>query len=982
MSTQSVRRLKERGGSGGKVAASIPSKTLIPVSENPSLFASGRKSIGKENPNPNPNSNPNPRSISRVSGPTQKPVTRPMVKMSGVENRSRSQPRGRSASPSDFTRVLSDMRKTRVASGNNFGRSEVSNGGSRVLEKTGLRGFNPKAGERSGVRDQSVIKERKFGSLGMNLSDEFRKEGNLCVNLVKQIANEAKIGSERRVLASNKGGSIMGMNLSNEFKKEDDLCLNLVKEIASEARFGSERRVVGNSKGGSCIDGRAQKGITLDENIVSKDSSRVGVSSERRGLELTGKGSGVKIASIVQNEEGSSGRVASKSASRLHEKLAYLEGKVKRIACDIKKTKEMLDMNNTDASKVILSDIQEKISGIEKAVGSVIADSNTHVTGTGSGVSGSFNNGEVIDSLCQTLLAEKKIELTDSEKMSVKGLNRQELEARLFPHHKLLRNRSLSTVSGNSVLESNSVSNLIEKSLNHIEDNSIQQQFLASLNNAQAEVICTKHGEVIMIDDVRETEEPQSSTAQGSYDTLSGMQSSEVDLEAHERIDEFYEQENKPAMVVEDEMEEDSVSQLVQIGRKTSTAGWFVSEGEAVLLAHDDGSCSFHDIVNSEEKAEYIPPPELSQNIWRDCWIVRALGSESCSAKYVVAASAGSTMESGFCAWDFYSKDVRAFHIEDNTSIARVPLSPLPDNITRKRNPLSGLRSNENRQWWYRPSGPLIVSTASCQNTVKVFDIRDGQQLMKWNVQKPVLSMDYSSPLQWRNREKVVVAEAEGGISLWDVSSLNSQALSSVSSSGRRISALHVNNTDAELGGGVRQRTSSSEAEGNDGVFCTSDSINIIDFRQPSGIGLKIPKIGVNVQSISSRGDSVFLGCNSVISASRKQVNSQVLQFSVRKQKIVNTYNLPESNAHSHHRALTQVWGNSDWVMAVSGQGLFVFNAQKDDELPAFVSNYNGPQNVREIIGPDDMYSPSFDYHSSQTLLISRDRPAMWRQLS
>lgn len=76
---------------------------------------------------------------------------------------------------------------------------------------------------------------------------------------------------------------------------------------------------------------------------------------------------------------------------------------------------------------------------------------------------------------------------------------------------------------------------------------------------------------------------------------------------------------------------------------------------------------------------------------------------------------------------------------------------------------------------------------------------------MKWNLQKPVLAMDYSSPVQWRNRGKVVIAETEG-LSLWDTSSQNSEALLSVSSSGRRISALHVNNTDAELGGGVRQR--------------------------------------------------------------------------------------------------------------------------------------------------------------------------------
>jgi hypothetical protein len=98
-----------------------------------------------------------------------------------------------------------------------------------------------------------------------------------------------------------------------------------------------------------------------------------------------------------------------------------------------------------------------------------------------------------------------------------------------------------------------------------------------------------------------------------------------------------------------------------------------------------------------------------------------------------------------------------------------------------------------------------MSSTASSQKVVKIHDIRDGEQIMKWEVQKPVIAMDYSSPLQWRNKGKVVVAEAET-ISVWDVNSLNPQSLLSVSLAGRKISALHVINTDAELGGGVRQR--------------------------------------------------------------------------------------------------------------------------------------------------------------------------------
>ena len=104
-------------------------------------------------------------------------------------------------------------------------------------------------------------------------------------------------------------------------------------------------------------------------------------------------------------------------------------------------------------------------------------------------------------------------------------------------------------------------------------------------------------------------------------------------------------------------------------------------------------------------------------------------------------------------------------------------------------------------------------------------------------------------------------------------------------------------------------------------------------------------------------------------------------QFSLRRQGLFNTYALPESNAHSHHAAITQVWGNSDFVMGVCGLGLYVFDALKDDALRVLNMDYSNPQSFREVIGPDDLYWPSFDYLGSRALLISRDRPAMWRHL-
>jgi hypothetical protein len=88
---------------------------------------------------------------------------------------------------------------------------------------------------------------------------------------------------------------------------------------------------------------------------------------------------------------------------------------------------------------------------------------------------------------------------------------------------------------------------------------------------------------------------------------------------------------------------------------------------------------------------------------------------------------------------------------------------------------------------------------------VTAYDIRDGDVVMQWEVNNPVMAMEHSSPLQWRSRGNVVIASSES-IGLWDVNSLNPQPLLSVTSSGKKVNCLHVNNTDAEVGGGVRQR--------------------------------------------------------------------------------------------------------------------------------------------------------------------------------
>ncbi|KAL5066897.1 hypothetical protein RYX36_017784 [Vicia faba] len=656
-------------------------------------------------------------------------------------------------------------------------------------------------------------------------------------------------------------------------------------------------------------------------------------------------------ARVEENSNNSNN--SSKYQSKLHEKLAFLEGKVKRIASDIKKTKEMLDLNNPDASKVILSDIQDKISGIEKAMVRVV-------------VSGDENSNKQVDIVDGVVNDVNGVECLRPIKANslVIGLNSDELEARLIPHHKLIRDRTLikdSSVKANVEIEENVRSS--------VDENSIALEFLATLEGTIG----------YPCDGIEREKSGSSNNQKCDIDML---------LEADEKLEEFDDQEKENIKntqeeegFVGDETDEAFNFKLNGIGNKIAAAGWFVSEGEAVLLAHEDATCSYYDIANSEEKSVYIPPPGVSPSIWRDCWLIRAQGSDGCSGRYVVAASAGNTMESGFCSWDFYTKEVKAFQLESGTSFSRTALRPLPNNI--RRNSTTTLLSAEASQWWYKPCGPLVISTCTSQRGMKVYDVRDGEQVMRWEVPKPVVTMEYSSPLQWRNRGKVVVAEAES-LSLWDVSSLSPQALVSVPFGGKKISALHVSNTDAELGGGVRKRVSSSEAEGNDGVFCTSDSINILDFRQASGIGLKIPKHGVNIQSIFSRGDSVFLGCTTSNPTGKKQPSSLIQQFSLRKQELFSTYAFPESNVHSHYAAVSQVWGNSDFVMGVCGLGLYVFDATKDDVASRVLNmdyDTNNGENFREVVGPDDLYWPSFDYMGSRSLLISRDRPAMWRHL-
>ncbi|XP_024983980.1 KIN14B-interacting protein At4g14310 [Cynara cardunculus var. scolymus] len=929
MSSSAVRRVKESGGGGGgaKVTTVPPTKTTrstTPVSER--FICRGGDSVNMSTGKENANSS-RPSSRIRAAAKTQKPIVPPMVRVDKEIGEPRAkwstncsaQPRGRSSSPSEFNRFTSDARKTRV--------SRVS------IDRN----------ERSVSAGRSTRVSDRVGQ--QNKGNEIRKESKpKPVNTQNPRVSTVspKSGRERDVVSR--------PETSNTQCSSDSL-VKVSESVKLFERFKSK----------SCVGLRSSNGSENEEIGVRSSFRDSGGKFSSRGSSLDG--SKEKGAS----EDSISGRSTAKYPSKLHGKLAFLEEKVKRIASDIKRTKEMLDLNNPDASKVMLSDIQETVAGIEKAMGDVV---NGEKDKKGLVKANETNNLQVNSAKISPTKESRDTKSLD------KGLNTDELEARFFPHHKLLRDRT--TLKAPSVSHE-TLKTEVSMAISETKPEVVKSSTMVDENPAQLLIsdskVTTRGG--LELCEVLETDSTVDSKANDSSKIYAGKGNVETMLIADETLEDCDEQENNAVMIFEEEIDDSCNNQLNEIGHKTCTGGWFVSEGESVLLAHDDGSCTFYDVANSEEKSMYKAPAEVSPNIWRDCWILRAPGADGCSGRYVVAASAGNGMDSGFCSWDFYTKEVRAFHIEDGVTNTRTALAPLPNNVLNRRHDLSNL-TPENRQWWYKPCGPLIISTATNQKAVQIYDIRDGEHIMKWELQNPVLAMENSSPLQWRNRGKVVVAAAEG-VSLWDVGSLSPLPILTAAS-GKKISALHVNNTDAELGGGIRQRVSSSEAEGNDGVFCTPDSINVLDFRHPSGIGLKIPKYGTNVHSVFSRGDSIYLGCSGSPSAARKPTSAaQIQHFSLRKQKLLSTYALPESNAHPHYKAVTQVWGNSNLAMGVCGLGLFVFDALKDDGLRLLGSDHG---KVRETIGPDNLYCPSFDYLGSRALLISRDRPAIWKYMS
>lgn len=557
MSATSVRRLKDRGGAGGKIAAPKLSKPLTPTSVPKSV-------IGKENSRP----------VSRISA--QKPTMRPAPKCSGDAAVPRSSSAPRARNPSPFGRVDSAGRKDR-----GFSRVSANDCDAEKKDKTGLIrnvGVGSKASEGSG--DSSRVL-RKSGSC---------KESSICTGDLSSISSKAAISRSR-----------VDANSVDVRKSKEGRVVDLHREVKDRIMpdhktHDSLSRLVGSSQmvNGTTVGEKDDKlherrdsfsglgGVSLMNGVVGEKSSNTVLEKSKQ------KGSG---------PDSASNQVGSKYQSRLHEKLAFLEGKVKRIASDIKRTKEMLDMNNPDASKVILTNIQEKISGIEKAM--------VH-SGGDTEAKGSSSKDDAIDVRSSKELREKiKNCGATGSKSSVKDLNCEELEARLFPHHKLLRNRAsmkASLVSAKSTAKACKDDDLcyfeekVIPSLEEIKPNLVAEYPIA----VESQATLNEDEQVNMeICDAQEMDASVASSAPEGKLSDVKVESSLV-LTTNESLDDFDNQENRKGLILEDANEEACVNQLTEIGCKTATGGWFVSEGEAALLVHDDGSCSYFDIANSE----------------------------------------------------------------------------------------------------------------------------------------------------------------------------------------------------------------------------------------------------------------------------------------------------------------------------------------------------------------------------------------------
>lgn len=485
----------------------------------------------------------------------------------------------------------------------------------------GLDGISRKRDDLDAKARQTGETDRKRDSFDAKAKQVSGKRDGFGANLVKQRDRDeikgktdisgASMKKQSEEIGRRREGSDSKAKAGEEISgRKEGLDMKLVKEIPGENADSGEASSNGADFSATQKDDEEGNGSVIpvftvhvvDPIDVPGAAREHQKNSECKKQEEKGKLAD-KIRVFEKAAAGGEGRssrpvsAVNKYPSKLHEKLAALEGRVQKIATDIKKTKEMLDENNPDEPKQILSNIQKEINAIEKAISHVKDDNKIQL-------------GTADSSECESSHAESAAKCTvvkpSGLKHAGKGLNTDELEARFFPHHKLLRDRKSSTSTHHD--SSADTKKVIPGTTGPAapdpddDENSIAMEFLASLDGEENEFFKDRRAKKLEKNKIYEVADATSKTSsQGSSKNPVGPNhKEEIELLAKEKLEEFDEQENKPSMMVQEETEESCNDQLSGIGNKSSTGGWFVSEGEAVLLAHGDGTCSYYDIANHE----------------------------------------------------------------------------------------------------------------------------------------------------------------------------------------------------------------------------------------------------------------------------------------------------------------------------------------------------------------------------------------------
>lgn len=91
-------------------------------------------------------------------------------------------------------------------------------------------------------------------------------------------------------------------------------------------------------------------------------------------------------------------------------------------------------------------------------------------------------------------------------------------------------------------------------------------------------------------------------------------------------------------------------------------------------------------------------------------------------------------------------------------------------------------------------------------------------------------------------------------------------------------------------------RLSSSDHH-SDGILCTNEAVNVLDFRVPTGIAKKFPTLGEETQSIFADGDGVYTGTTSYkssrVQGDGTRAQCRLNQWSIRQGKLMNVYSFP-----------------------------------------------------------------------------------------